>query len=96
MAAKKDFNRYAKEKRLTAYLSCTQCNGAPRTRQCNLQGLIFNLCEDCDEIIGEYRKEGEAIRITQKSQASNSFNDPNFRKEVITETLPGLEGLIFQ
>lgn len=63
--SKKEFNKYAKNQRIYGYKDCQQCGGSPPTVECNLQGLIFNRCDLCDNLVGDYRKEGAPIKVKE-------------------------------
>lgn len=87
--AKKEINRYVKEQRLLKIANCLQCGGNPSTRQCNLQGLIFNVCEQCDEIVGDYKKEGAPITVQSIIVPVTKHTDPNYKQEIKTSLTPG-------
>ena len=88
-------NKTEVQKREERIASCKQCNGAPPTRDCNLQGLIFKVCEYCNERVGDFIKQGEPIKIKAKREIGGNFKDPNFRKVVTVETVPGKVGMDF-
>lgn len=97
MSKKKELNKSEVEKRKARVSSCVQCKGAPPTKRCNLQGLVFDICNECDEIVGDYHKEGQAITIEKKVAIPANINDPNYSNfhnplEVKMDTIPGKPG----
>jgi hypothetical protein len=46
---------HTKQKRVERIKSCIQCNGAPPSKEVNLQGIITSYCELCMEVI-DYTK----------------------------------------
>ena len=93
--AKREINKYTREQRLKRIAECQKCMGSPPTKTCNLQGLVFQVCDldDCMEIIGDYSHEGAPIKIKSTIAVPAGFQDPNFRKEIETEQIPGLGDL---
>lgn len=89
MAQKKVVNKDEVQKRAERVAKCKQCNGAPPTHVCNLQGLVFNMCELCMEVVGEYHKIGKPIRVTKEVTTNRDFRDPNFGHTITEELTPG-------
>jgi len=81
-----------KEARAKRIAQCNQCNGAPPTQHCVLQGLHFDKCELCEEIVGDYYKEGQAIKIKESKTISLPHTDPAYRSKIqeeVREYIPG-------
>lgn len=74
---------YMKEARQKRIDTCLQCNGAPPIKESNLQGLIFKHCELCLEVVGDWHKEGSAIKVTTKNSVKLSHTDPSKKRESI-------------
>jgi len=91
--AKKSINsapgKKAREKRIA---ECQQCNGAPPKVHCVLQGLHFDKCDLCMEIVGEYHKEGSPIVITEKKAVALSHVDPNYNGRDATQDIKIIPG----
>ena len=98
MAKKKEINKDEVNKRMERIAKCVQCKGAPPIKKCNLQGLVFDACDLCLEIVGDYGKEGAPITVTTKTIQSTDKVSPDFNKEITVETIPGsgLKSLNFE
>ena len=96
MKQKKEPNKYVVEQRAERIKNCPQCKGSPPTRHCVLQGLHFEVCDydNCDEIVGEYYKEGHPITIKRTIKSHVKMADPNYSPEqqIQVDTTPGKRG----
>lgn len=96
MSKKKEVNKYVVMQRHEQVKNCSQCGGAPPTRHCVLQGLHFDVCDydNCDNIVGEYYKEGSPITVKRTMKSNVKTNDPNFSPncEIKVDTIPGKPG----
>jgi len=76
MAKKQEINKSERLFRLQRIQTCTKCNGTPPVKECNLQGLIFNACEICLEVVGDHHKEGTPI-IVKEIPSRSKHTDVN-------------------
>lgn len=91
----KEPNKYLVEDREKRIKNCKQCSGAPPTKACNLQGLKFNCCEICLEIVGKYTKEGEPIKVqTREVVVKSDVTNPTYKGKIKIEQqtiIPGTD-----